>query len=335
MARRVVTVFGGSGFLGRHVVQRLAAEGAIVRVAVRDPEAAIFLKPMGDPGQVIPLRADATDADAVALAVKGAHQVVNLVGILFEGFGRTFEKVHAQAAKTIAEAAKDAGVESLVHVSAIGADPTSESDYARTKAEGELAVKAAFPGATILRPSVVFGPEDGFFNMFASLSRITPVLPVYGCPMPPKVKVSMSGISVDVWGEGGTKFQPVYVGDVAEAVRKALTDRAARGKTFELGGPRVYSFKQLMELVMRETARPRWLLPVPFFLAGIQAWFMEWLPRPLLTRDQVKLLAHDNVVWDRANTLEDLGVTPTAAEVILPTYLHRYRPQKRQIESLA
>ncbi len=327
MGRRIVTVFGGSGFLGRHIVQRLAADGAIVRVAVRDVEAAAYLKPLGDPGQIVPVYTDITDPALIAAVVKGADAAINLVGILFEKRRRTFQRLHVEGAANVAAAAREAGVERLIHLSAIGADPTSRSVYARTKAEGENAVKQAFPGATILRPSVVFGPEDDFFNRFAALARLMPVLPVFGCPMPPKIDLARG---LDLYGDGGTKFQPVYVGDVAQAVVNALADTGTRNKLFELGGPNVYSFKDMMELVLEHTARRRVLLPIPFWLADFYAMFLERLPVPPLTRDQVTLLQWDNVVWERALDLADLGIEATSVKTVLPTYLHRYRPQKFQ-----
>lgn len=332
MKKRVVTVFGGSGFLGRHLVRRLAAAGAGVRVAVRDVERANFLKVLGDTGQIVPWPADVTEPARVAQALDGATEAVNLVGILYERGRRTFERVHAEGAGNVAAAAKAAGVKGMVHVSAIGADPRSPSAYARTKAAGEQAVKAAFPEATILRPSVVFGPEDNFFNMFAGLMRLTPVMPVFGCPTMPKVKLFPEGglIDVDLYGAGGTRFQPVYVGDVADAIVKALTDPKCKGNTYELGGPVVYSFKELMELLMAETGRKRFLLPLPFAIASIEAFFLELWPKPLLTRDQVTLLKRDNVVSEGALGFKDLGIAPKAAEVIVPTYLHRFRPGGRR-----
>lgn len=336
MARRIVTVFGGSGFLGRHVVQRLAADGAIVRVAVRDTEAAIFLKPLGEPGQIVPIAADVTDPQSVALVVKGADAVVNLVGILYERGRRTFQRIHAEGAANVAKAAAAAGVKSLVHMSALGANSNWSSAYAKTKAEGEKAVLAAFPEATILRPSVVFGPEDNFFNLFAGLAVVSPVLPVIGCPFPPKVKFldGDSLVSVDLYGSGGPRFQPVYVGDVAEAARVALSSPAARGKTYELGGPQAYSFKAVMELLLAAIGRRRFLMPVPFWLANIQAIFLSLLPKPLLTKDQVTLLRTDNVLSGKAPGLADLGIRPTAAESVLPSYLGRFRPQVKQVERL-
>jgi uncharacterized protein YbjT (DUF2867 family) len=307
MERRIVTVFGGSGFIGRYVVRRLAAADWIVRVAVRDPESALFLKVAGDPGQVVPLAADIGDAASVARATEGAGAVVNLVGILYERGKRTFRRVHVEGADAVARAARAAGAERLVQMSAIGADADSPAEYGRTKAEGEKAAAAAFPGATVLRPSVVFGPEDDFLNRFAQMARIMPALPVFP-----------------------TRFQPVWVGDVAEAVHRVLTDPATAGRTYELGGPQVVSFSDLMRLMLHEIHRERWLLPLPLGVAEVQAWFLEKLPVPPLTRDQVKLLGIDNVVSSRALGLRDLGIEPTAMEAIIPSYLERYRPQSKR-----
>ena len=301
----IVTVFGGSGFIGRYVVQRLAHDGWTIRVAVRHPGRAKFLKPLGEIGQITPLCVPLQDAAAVAAALSGADAAVNLVGVLFESGRQRFQAVQAQGAGTVASAAAEAGVESLVQISAIGASPDSASAYARSKGEGEAAVRAAFPEAVILRPSVVFGPEDGLFNRFAEMTRFSPALPLIG--------------------GGRTRFQPVYVGDVARAVVKALTDPACRGKVYELGGPKVYSLKELMELLLSAIGRKRLLVDLPFGLARLQAALLELLPQPPLTRDQVTLLREDNVVSPGALTLQDLGIEPTAPEAVIPTYLDRYR----------
>ena len=305
MAIKTATVFGASGFVGRHLVRRLAKTGAVIRAAVRHPVQAGFLKPMGDVGQIVPVGVDIGRDGDLAAAVAGADLVVNLVGILYERGRQRFRGVHAEGAARIARAARAAGVERLVHVSAIGAEAQAASLYARSKAEGEAAMRAEFPGATILRPSIMFGPEDHFFNRFATLARFAPALPLIG--------------------GGHTKFQPVYVGDVAEAIMVALLQPQAKGKLFELGGPRIYSFRDLMELTLRATGRDRLLVNLPFGLAKLEAAFLELLPVPPLTRDQVELLKHDNVVAPGAATLADLGVAPTAVESILPTYLDRFR----------
>ncbi len=306
MARGLVTVFGGSGFLGRYIVQRLARAGWQVRVAVRRPNEALFLKTAGDVGQVTPVAANIRDEASVKAAVAGADAVVNLVGILYQSGRQSFDAVQAKGAARVAAAAKAAGARRFVQMSAIGADTQSDSLYARSKGEGEQAVKLAFPGATILRPSIVFGPEDDFFNRFARMALMSPALPLIG--------------------GGHTKFQPVYVDDVAHAVERALADASTEGKTYELGGPRAYSFRALMEMLLKGIGRCRLLVPLPFPLAKLKASFLQLLPIKLLTVDQVRLLEHDNVVKSGALTLSDLGIQPTALDAILPTYLDQYRP---------
>ena len=300
-----ITVFGGSGFIGRYLIRRLAVDGWVVRVAVRDPVAAAFLKTCGSLGQIVPMRCNVTDDALVGAAVQGADAVVNLVGILSESGRQRFTTVQAEAPARIARQAKAAGVSTLVHVSAIGADPNSPARYARTKAAGEAGVRREFPSATILRPSIVVGPEDEFFNRFAALAQVLPALPLIG--------------------GGRTRFQPVYVGDVAEAIHRAVNDPAAAGKTYELGGPRIYTFRELMQLMLKIINRRRLLVSVPFALAELQALFLQLLPNPLLTRDQVKMLARDNVVAPGALTFADFGLQPQAIEAILPTYLDIYR----------
>ena len=305
MEQQRVTVFGGSGFVGRYVVERLADQGAVVTVAVRDPEDAKFLRTLGQVGQVVPVAANILDAAAVARAVDGADAVVNLVGILFKRGRQSFKSIHTDAPATIGRAAAEAGVSRVVQISAIGAQSNGWSEYQRSKGDGEKTLREQFPGATILRPSIIFGPEDGFFNLFGMLARVTPVLPLYG--------------------GGKTRFQPVYVGDVAAAVVNALADASAAGKTYELGGPAVYTFAELMEIVLRETRRKRLLVPVPFAIGEIQATFLSLLPKPLVTRDQILSLKTDSVVGEGALTLADLSVQPTALEAIVPTYLSRHR----------
>lgn len=313
----LITVFGGSGFIGRHVVQELARKGYRVRVAVRRPNEALFVKTTGDVGQVEPVQANIRDPRSVRTALEGADAAVNLVGILNEAGPQRFETVHGGGADRVAREAKAAGIGIFVHLSAIGADPESPSAYARSKALGEAAVRAHLPGAAILRPSIVFGPEDEFFNRFAALARLSPVLPLIG--------------------GGRTRFQPVYVKDVAEAVVRALETGAADGRVFELGGPEIYTFRQLMELVLRETYRRRLLVPLPTPVARLMASALQLLPGAPLTVDQVKLLGVDNVVSAEATsenrTLAALGIAPTSAEAILPAYLDRFR-RRGQFERL-
>lgn len=329
MAVRRVTVFGGSGFIGRHLVRRLAARGDILRIAVRDREGANFLRPMGDVGQIVPMRVDLRDEAVVAAAVHGADAVVNLVGILHESGKQSFRAIQAEGPGRIARVAAAAGVKRLVHLSAIGADPHSPADYARSKAAGEAGLRAAFPEATILRPSVVFGPEDQFFNRFGAMALILPALPVIGAS-PRLERWPEGGARIDWLGSGGARFQPVYVGDVAEAIVRSLEEPAARGRLYELGGPRVYSFAQILRLVLQETHRRRLLFPLPFWLADLQALFLGLLPKPPLTRDQVKLMRRDNVVSRGAPGFAELGIEPTGVEIMIPTYLDIYRPGGRQ-----
>lgn len=303
--RAVATVFGGSGFIGRYVVKRLAQRGYIVRVAVTDPEGALFLKTAGAVGQVVPLYASVAVPALVARAVEQASIVVNLVGILAERRAGDFERLQHEGAAEVARAAAAAGVARLVHVSAIGADPDSPSLYASSKGRGEAAVRAAYPAATILRPSLVFGPEDQFYNRFAALARLSPVMPVIA---------------------GDSRFQPVYVGDVADAVMAALDRDDARGVTYELGGPAVYRFRDILAYILKITKRRRRLLDVPMGLARAQARLLERLPGKMLTQDQLLLLSQDNVVREGVPGLDALGIVPTPVELIVPSYLRRFQP---------
>lgn len=315
---RLAVVFGGGGFLGRYVVRSLAQRGWRVRVACRRPNLAGHLQPLGRVGQIHAVQANLRYPDSVKAAVRGADAVINLVGILAQSGRQRFDAVHAFGARIVAREAKAAGASSFVHISAIGADPNSDSAYARTKAEGEAAVREHFPEAVIVRPSILFGPEDDFFNRFAALARIAPALPLIG--------------------GGHTKFQPVYAADVGEAIVNAI-ETGKRAATYELGGPQVSTFKELLEFILRETDRKRLLLPLPFPVARGVALGTEiastislgLLPSMmLLTRDQVTLLQHDNVVSDEARaqgrTIEALGVTPDSYEAIVPGYLWRFRP---------
>ncbi len=308
--QEIVSVIGGSGFIGRHVVAALASAGWRVRVICRRPDLALFLQPLGAPGQIGFVQANVRDAASVKRAVEGSQAVLNLVGILAERGQQTFEAVHVKGAQAAAEAAKAAGVAHFIHVSALGADRDSPAAYARSKAAGEEAVRRAFPDAVILRPSIVVGPEDEFFNRFAAMARLSPALPLIG--------------------GGKTRFQPVYVGDVAEAVRLLVESGKARGQTLELGGPEVFTFRELMRFMLRVIRRRRLLLPVPFGLAKVMAWPMQFLPGAPLTPDQVKMLQRDNVVSEQAvregRTLEGLGLEPEGIEAVVPPYLERYRP---------
>jgi len=304
----LVTVFGGSGFVGSQVVRALARQGLRVRVAVRQPHLAGDLRLSGDVGQIEIVQANVRNAASVQRALQGADAAVNLVSTLYEHGRQKFQTLNVMGAKTVAEAARAAGVARLVQMSALGADEASSSKYARTKALGEAAAREAFPGAVIIRPSVVFGPEDDFFNRFANMATLAPALPLIG--------------------GGRAKLQPVFVGDVAKAVARAAVDPDCAGRTYELGGPNVYSFRELMELVLAETGRSRALIPLPFPVAGLIGSVCELgagLVPPPITADQVELLKTDNVVSGQAPGLAELGIAPTAVEGVLPTYLYRFR----------
>ena len=306
---RVVTVIGGSGFIGRHIVGSLAKRGYRIRVACRRPDLAGHVQPLGAPGQIMPVQANVRYPASLAAACDGAYAVINLTGVLCSAGAQSFDAVHVFGAEASAKAAKAARARLFIQMSAIGAAEADASDYATSKAAGEKRARAAFPGAIILRPSIVFGPEDGFFNKFAAIARLAPALPLIG--------------------GGATRFQPVFVGDVAAAIVMALEDKAKPGTTYELGGPEVKSFRELMELLLAEIGRRRLLVPIPFAIARLQAFFLELLPNPLLTRDQVILLERDNVVAAEAEregrTLKALGISPTALAAVLPSYLGRFR----------
>ena len=309
LSGKIITVFGGSGFLGRHVVRALAQRGYRVRVAVRRPDLAGHLQPLGNVGQVMPIQANLRNSESVARAVAGSDGVINLVGILYETRRQSFDGVHHLGAKRIAEACKDANISNLVQISAIGADSNSPSGYASSKAKGERAVLEAVPEAIIIRPSLIIGPEDDFFNKFADMAKLSPFLPLVG--------------------GGTTKFQPVFVGDVAEVIARAADGALQAGWTYELGGPEVKSFEDLLRLLMTETRRKRLLLPIPIWTANIMGWVFEKLPKPMLTRDQVKLLGKDNVVSEEAiaegRSFKGLGIEPMAVEAVIPSYLWSYR----------
>jgi uncharacterized protein YbjT (DUF2867 family) len=305
MKQHRAAIFGGAGFIGRYVVKRLAERGDVLTVGGRNAASANFLKLKGEVGQVGLVNIAIDDEALLPAFVAGNDAIVNLVGILHESGGQRFDMAHHIGPARLARLAREAGASRFIQLSAIGADPRSSSAYARTKAAGEEAVRDAFPTATILRPSVVFGPEDQFFNRLAALAMISPVLPVIG--------------------GGETRFQPVYVGDVADAVVRCIDDSTTAGRTYELGGPKIYSFRALIELLLAEIGRKRFLVDLPFGLASLQARLMALLPNPPLTPDQVELLKRDNVVSSGALTLAALGIAPTPVEAVLPSYLDRFR----------
>ena len=306
--QNLVTVFGGSGFVGAQAVRQLAKAGCRVRVAVRQTNLAYKMRLAGDVGQIDVVQANIRNEPSVRRALEGAAAAINLVGVM-NGKGRQgFQAVHATGARNVAEAARAEGVTRLVQMSALGAHPDSPSTYARTKTEGEVAAREAYPDAVVVRPSIVFGPEDRFFNRFAQMAATSPVLPLIG--------------------GGTTRFQPVFVGDVARALTLAVTDPAAAGRTYELGGPTAYSFRELMELMLKETGHRRILLPFPFAVAGLLGAAGDMagvFMTPPITSDQVELLRVDNVPSGLYPGLADLGITPTTLEAVLPTYLYRYR----------
>ncbi len=301
--RKIVTVFGGTGFVGRYVVKALAERGYTVHSVSRNPEEAGEERVCGQVGQVVLTRGDIRGEESIRRCLAGSEAVVNLVGILYETHRQKFAAIHAQGAERLARIAKQAGVKKLVHISALGVNQNAVSRYARTKLNGEKAVLAAFPEAVIMRPSIIFGAEDRFFNLFAGWVRALPVLPLIG--------------------GGKARFQPVYAGDVAKAVAAALENPESRGRIYGLGGPKIYTFRQLLQFICKQTGFRRRLAPVPFWLAHIQAAFLELLTPRILTRDQVRLLRVDNVVTE-PHTIRDLGITPVAVEDIVPAYLKRY-----------
>jgi NADH dehydrogenase len=307
-SHKLVTVIGGSGFLGRHIVRALAKRGFRIRVAVRRPDLAIHVQPLGKVGQIVPVQANVRYPDSLAAACASADAVIYLPGVLHDSGSQSFEAIHAFGAEAAARAAAGAGATQFIHISALGADKNSPSDYARTKAEGERRVQSAFPGAIIIRPSIVFGPEDHFFNRFAAMARFSPVLPIFG---------------------GRTRFQPVFAGDLADGVELLVERGLADGRIYEFGGPEVYTLRDLVHFTLRTIMRRRLVLSLPFALGKVVAGFMQLLPKPPLTMDQVKLLRVDNVVSPEAEhenrTLRGLGILPRDIEAIVPTYLYRYR----------
>lgn len=304
MQNKIVTVLGGSGFVGRHVIQRLAGRGALIKVGCRDINKAMHLLPMGTTGQIKLIPTNVRNEASVRQIIAGSDCVINLVGIFFEKGKQTFQSVHMEAAQRIAQICKEESVKNFVHVSALGATKESPSLYAKTKAEAEEAIVTNFPNAVIFRPSLVYGAEDRFFNRFAALAAMIPFLPL------------LNG--------GKTKFQPVYVGDVAEAVAEAII-KDIPGQVFELGGPSVYTFKELIQLMLKTINRRRLLIPVPSIVEYGVGLVVQVLPKPFITVDQLRLLKSDNVLTHTKPGLSSLGIEPKALEAILPTYLHRFR----------
>lgn len=301
---KTACVFGGTGFVGTQVVRELAKRDYIVKVATRVPERAYFLKPCGAVGQVVPVPCNYSDEASINEAIQGCDIVVNCIGVLFEKGSQTFQKAHVDIPAAIAKACHKNKVQGFVHISALAVE-RGTSQYAKSKFEGEQAVQKAFPKATILRPSVIFGEDDEFFNMFAGMAKILPALPLIG--------------------GGETKFQPVFVGDVADAVIASFEQESAQGQIYELGGSEILSFEEIYHKLFEYTGQKPFLVPLPYGLAKFQAFFMGVLPKPPLTRDQVESLKTDNVMNEDAFTLADLDIAPTALDLILPTYLTRYR----------
>lgn len=306
MQNKTVTIFGGDGFLGRYVVQELARRGASIRVAVRHPENAAFLRSRGLVGQITPVYANIMDPVTTSVACMGADYVINLVGILYESGRQTFEKIHIRGAANVAEAAARHGCKRLIHISSIGADPNALSKYASAKGKGEAAARAHFEDVTIVRPGVIFGAEDRFINLFAEMGKFFPFIPAFG--------------------GGQNKLQPVYVADLAKAIALILEKPDTKRCTFEFGGPQIYSFHKILELIRHYTNRSFKIVPLPFWMGTAIGMIGQFLPKPPLTPDQVKLLKQDNVVGKMVKTFSDLGMEPQSLESVIPTYLERFKP---------
>ena len=331
MSARVVTVFGGTGFVGRHVVGRLANAGTRVRVVCRDPESALFLKPLGDPGQIIAVKANITDKHEVAKAIEGSDAVVNCAGVIASRGWNTLESVHKAGSAILAKAVNAAGIKTLVHLSALGATLKSECRYTQTKAHGEEAILGNFPDATILRPSLIIGAEDNFLNLYASLARWSPVLPMVN-PILPSIKMVRSKLysfllpTIKPRPTEGSAFQPVVVGDVADAVLKAIESKDAKGQIYDITGPTAYTFKCLMEMMLKAIGRKACIVSLPAFWAYYWAFWLEFMPGKPFTREMVNLLNQDNLPTGENKTLADLGLEAHSIESVLPTYLKTYRP---------
>lgn len=305
MEPKIVTIVGGTGFVGRYVVRRLARAGYMIRVISRNPQGALHLKTAGNVGQIVLMAGDLSQPESLAGKLDHSYAVINLAGVLYESGRQTFTALHAQGPEQLAKMAKAVKAERFIHMSALGVDKTMGASYARTKLLGEKAVTAAFPDAVILRPSIIFGPEDNFYNQFARMAALLPALPLIG--------------------GGKTRFQPVYVDDVAKAIEACLARNDVRGHIYELGGPQIYTFKQILRYILYTTGKRRALIPLPFPLASLAGMFSELMPRPLLTRDQVTLLKSDNVVSPNARTFVNLGIQPVAVDMVVPNYLSRFQ----------
>ena len=315
MNNDVVTIFGGSGFIGRHLVRSLASKGALIRIAVRNPNKAKFLQPLGDVGQITFVKSNIIDRESVSQIVKDSDHVINLVGTFSNKGKENFDSIHVQSPRNISLACKTYGIKSLIHVSSIGVDQKSPSQYFKSKAYGEEEVIKNFPEAIIHRPSLIFGPQDKFFNLFASIAQYSPFMPIFG---------------ETFFSYGKTLYQPVYVQDVGNGIINSLKENRFRGKIFEIGGPSIYTFQEIIELVLKYSGKKRFLIPFPFAYAKILATFTEFLPINLITRDQVKQLKLDNIIGSKSLTLRDLGVTPTPLESIVPSYLDKFKRDKRE-----
>ena len=305
----LITIIGASGFVGRHIVRALAKRGYRIRAASRRPDLASHLQPLGTPGQIMPVQANVRYPDSLAAVSDGASVVINLTGVLYGSGAQSFDAIHVFGAEASARAARAAGARLFIQMSANGANANSASEYARSKAEGEVRARSQFPAAVILRPSIIFGPEDDFFNRFAAMARFAPALPLVG--------------------GGVTRFQPVFVGDVAEAVARLVDGAAADSRVYEFGGPEIFTFRELLEFILATIGRKRLLVPLPWTVARLMSIVLGLLPKPLLTSDQVELLKSDNVVSEAAiregRTLQGMGIDPRGIEAIVPAYLYRYR----------
>ena len=314
MNNEVVTIFGGSGFVGRQLVRSLASKGALVKIAVRNPNRAKFLQPLGDVGQITFVKANILNQDLINRIIEESDHVINLVGTFSSRGKENFNSIHVKSPKYISEACRKYKVKNLIHITSLGVDKKSPSLYLKTKAYGEEEVRTSFPEAIIHRPSLIFGPQDNFFNLFASIAQFSPFMPIFG---------------ETIFSYGKVLYQPVYVQDVASGIINSMSNSHFIGKTFEIGGPSVYSFQQLIEMILEFSGQKRFLLPFPFVFANILATLTEFSPINILTRDQVKQLKIDNIVDSDALTLGDLNIVPTPVESIVPTYLDKFKREKR------